>query len=114
MKQVNIDMEAEPKFTKIGDYWDEAMVDKVVELLHKYQDFSPTKFTDLKGIIGDLGIMKITLKVNAKPVKQRPYHLNPKYKEKVYLELDKMLVASIIEPVEESDWITPMVVQEKK
>ena len=73
-----------------------------------------TKFTDLKGIIGDLGVMKITLKPDMKPVKKRPYHLNLKYKEKVYVELDKMLVAGIIEPVEESDWVSPMVVQEKK
>jgi hypothetical protein len=74
----------------------------------------PTKITDLKGIIGDLGMMKITLKPDAKPVKQRPYRLNPKYKEKVRDELDKMLAARIIEPVEESDWVSPMVVQEKK
>ena len=46
-------------------------------------------------------MMKITLKPDAKPVKQRPYHLNPKYKEKVHIELDKMLTARIIELVEE-------------
>ena len=56
----------------------------------------------MKGIIGDLGVMKITLKPNVKPVKQRPYRLNSKYKEKVCEELDKMLAARIIEPVEES------------
>eukprot|EP00253_Pinus_taeda_P018710 PITA_18710 len=50
--------------------------------------------------------MKITLKPDAKPMKQRPYHLNPKYKERVYL--------GIIELVEESNWVSPMVVQEKK
>lgn len=54
--------------------------------------------------------MKITLKPNVKPVKQRPYRLNPKYKEKARLELDKMLAVGIIEPVEESDWVSPMVV----
>ena len=43
----------------------------------------------MKGIIGDL---------------------NLKYKEKVHLELDKMLMAGIIEPVEESDRVSPMVV----
>ena len=30
------------------------------------------------------------------------------------MELDKMLAAEIIEPVEESEWVSPMVVQEKK
>jgi len=58
--------------------------------------------------------MKITLKPDAKLVKQRPYRLNPKYKEKVCEELDKMLDASIIEPIEDSDWVRPMFVQEKK
>eukprot|EP00253_Pinus_taeda_P027541 PITA_27541 len=58
--------------------------------------------------------MKITLKLNVKSVKQRPYCLNPKYKEKIRIELDKMLAAGIIESVEESDWVSPMVVQEKK
>jgi len=43
-----------------------------------------------------------------------PYHLNSKYKEKVRLELDKMLEAGIIEPVEESDWVSPIVFREKK
>jgi hypothetical protein len=40
--------------------------------------------------------------------------LNPKYKEKVKIELDIMLEEGIIEPVEESEWIIPMVVQDKK
>lgn len=57
--------------------------------------------------------MKITLKPNMKPIKQRSYCLNPKYKEKVNLELNKMLEAGIIELVEEYDWVSPMVVQEK-
>jgi hypothetical protein len=32
----------------------------------------------------------------------------------VKIELDRMLEAGIIEPVEESEWISPMVVQDKK
>eukprot|EP00253_Pinus_taeda_P035509 PITA_35509 len=109
-RQVNIGTEAEPKFAKIGDYWDDATIDKVIELLCEYQDLFPTKFLDLKGIIGDLGFKKITLKLDAKPIKQRTYRLNPKYKEKVSLELDKMMAASIIELVEEFDWVSPIVV----
>eukprot|EP00253_Pinus_taeda_P008366 PITA_08366 len=77
---------------------------KVAKLLREYQDMFPTNFSNLKGIIAYLGVMKITLRLDAKPVKQRSYSLNPKCKEKVRLELDKMLAVSIIEPVEESDW----------
>ena len=99
-KQVNIGTEAKPKFVNTGDYWDDAAVDKVVELLREYEDLFPTKFMDLKEIIGDLGVMKITLKRDAELVKKRPYHLNPKYNQKVRLELYKMLAAGIIERVE--------------
>jgi hypothetical protein len=68
----------------------------------------------MKGIKGPMGEMKIPLKPDARPVKKRPYRLNPKYKEKVKIELDRMLEGGIIEPVEESEWINPMVVQDKK
>jgi hypothetical protein len=53
----------------------------------------------MKGIKGPMGEMRIPLKPYAKPVNQRPYRLNPKYKEKVKIELDRMLEAGIIEPV---------------
>jgi hypothetical protein len=68
----------------------------------------------MKGIKGPMGEMKIPLKQDARPMKQRPYQLNPKYKQKVKIELDRMLEARIIEPAEESEWIIPMVVQDKK
>jgi len=100
-------------FTKIWDHWDDAIVNKFFELIREYQDLFPTKFSYFKGIIEDLGVMNITLKPDMKPINQSPYRLNPKYKEKIPLELDKMLVAEIIEPVEEFDWVSPIVVQEK-
>ena len=86
----------------------------MVDFLKEYQDIFPTSFLEMKGIAGKLGEMKIRLKPDAKLVKKRPYRLNPKYKEKVKQELDKMLSARIIMPVEESEWINPMVVQDKK
>jgi hypothetical protein len=68
----------------------------------------------MKGIKGPMGEMRIPLKPYVNPIKQKPYKLNPKYKEKVNIELDRMLEVGIIEPVEESEWIIPMVVQDKK
>ncbi len=46
----------------------------------------------MKGILVDLGVMRIHLKEYAKPIKQHPYRLNPRYKEKVNKEFDKILV----------------------
>ena len=39
--------------------------------------------------------------------------MNPKYKERVKEKLDHMINARIIEPVEESEWISPIVIQDK-
>ncbi len=72
----------------------------IADLLHEYHDLYPTKFIEMKGIVGDLGVMRIPLKEDAKLVKQHPYRLNPCYKEKIKDEIDKMLVAGIIELVE--------------
>jgi hypothetical protein len=102
IKKVNIGTEETPKLANVGDYWDAATIDKIIELLHEYHDLFPTNFTDMKGIKGPMGEMRIPLKPDARPVKQRIYRLNPKYKEKVKIELDKMLEARLIEPMEES------------
>jgi hypothetical protein len=68
----------------------------------------------MKEITAELGKMKILLKPDAKTVRQRPYILNLKYKEKVKEELDQMIEDGIIEPIVEFEWIIPMVVQDKK
>ena len=74
----------------------------------------PTKYFEMKGIIADLGEMKIPLRPDAKLVEQRPYKLKPCYKEKFNVELDLMLEAGVMEPVDESKWIGPIVVEENK
>jgi hypothetical protein len=71
-------------------------------------------FTNMKGIKRPMGEIRIPLKLYAKPVKKIPYILNLKYKEKVKIELNRVLELGIIEHVEESEWIIPMVVQDNK
>jgi hypothetical protein len=68
----------------------------------------------MKGVVGELGEMKIPLRPDAILVRHKPYILNPIYKQKVKEELDRMLESEIIEHVEESKWNSPMLVQEKK
>jgi len=100
IKKVNIGTNATLKLASIGDYWDDKTIGQVVDLLQEYQDLFPIRFEDMKGILGDLGVMRIPLMEGGKLVKQRPYKLNPKYKEKVRKEMDKMLAAGIIDPIE--------------
>ena len=89
-------------------------MENITYLFHDFQDLFSTKFSEMKGILGYLGEMKISLKLDVKPVRQRPYCLNIGYKEWVKDDLHRMLDVGIIELVEESEWISPMVVQDKK
>ena len=46
------------------------MVGNITDLLREFKDIFPTKFFELKGIVGDLGEIRIPLNPNAKLVKQ--------------------------------------------
>ena len=45
-------------------------MEKIIDLLHEFQDLFPTKFSEIKGISGELDEMKIPLKPDVRPVKQ--------------------------------------------
>ena len=69
-------MTEEKKFATVGYYWGESTMAKITDFLHKFQYLFLTKFAEMKGILGDLGEMKILLNPNVNPVKQFPYRLN--------------------------------------
>lgn len=58
--------------------------------------------------------MKIELKPGSNIVRHRPYRLNPRVKEKVKKETDKILEARLIFALEEAEWVIPIVIQRKK
>lgn len=80
----------------LGDYWDEETTKEIFYLLQEYQDLFPASVAEVKGIKRDIGEMKMFLRPDAHPVKYIPYRLNPRVKEKVKKEIDKMLEAEII------------------
>ena len=69
VKKVNIGSLENPKFANIGDYWDEETITKITKFLNEYQDLFPTNFSEMKGIVNDLGEMKIPLQPHTKPSK---------------------------------------------
>jgi hypothetical protein len=70
LKKVNIGTVDHPKMASIGDYWDEQTVESITKLLHEYNDLFPTTFIDMKGIVGELGEMKIPLRPEARPIRK--------------------------------------------
>ena len=58
--------------------------------------------------------MKIDTKPDVRPMKKIPYKLAHKHKEIVKKEIDNILVAGIIYPIDQLEWASQMVVQPKK
>jgi ribosomal protein S17E len=54
----------------IGDYWSDKKTTKIVDLLHKYQDVFSRDYKDLKGLVQEMGEMKIDLIPGSKPIKK--------------------------------------------
>ena len=75
--KVNSEIEENPKFASVGDYQEEETMEKIIDLLHEFQDLFLINFSKMKGILSDLQEMKIPLKLDTKSVRQRPYCLNP-------------------------------------
>ena len=80
IKEINITKEGDPKMSRIGDYWSEQQTTEIVDLLKEYQDVFARDYKDLKGLIKEMGEMKIDLLSEAIPVKKRPYKLAHTYK----------------------------------
>jgi hypothetical protein len=79
-------------------------------MLREYEDLFPKTFSKIKGIKGDMGEIKIELKLGLNPVRHRTYRLNPRVKEKVKREIDKMLEYGLVFAVEEAEWVSPIVI----
>ena len=102
-KEVNISNDDQPKMARIGDYWDDDKMAEIVNLLKEFQDVFSQDYKELKGLVQEMGEMKIDIKLDARPIKKKPYKLAHKYKEIVKKEIDNMLAAWIIYPIDQSE-----------
>jgi hypothetical protein len=83
-------------------------------ILKVYSDVFAWAPTDLEGIPAKLGEHTIDLQEGAVSVRQRQYRLNPRYSLMVKEEIDQLLEAGFIYPVNNSEWVSPIVVVSKK
>jgi hypothetical protein len=83
-------------------------------ILKDYSDVFAWAPTDLEGIPAELGEHSIDLQEGAVPVRQCQYRLNPRYLLIVKEEIDRLLEVGFIYPVNNSEWVSPIVVVPKK
>ena len=113
-KEFDISNDERPKMAKFGENQREEQMTEIISLLKELQDIFAREYKYLKGIVNEMGEMKIYIKLDARPVKKRPYKLAHKYKEIVKKEIDNMLAVGIIYPIDQSEWESMIVVQPKK
>ena len=83
-------------------------------LLKEFLDVFAWIPLDLKGMTPELGEHHIDLMDDSVPLRQRQYRLNPRYSLMVKEEIDRLLEAGFIYPINNSEWMSPMVVVPKK
>ena len=77
---------------------------EIINLLKEFEDVFARDYKDLKGLVKEMGEMNIDIKLEARPIKKRPYKLAHKYKKIVKKEIDNMLTAGIIYPIDHLEW----------
>ncbi|GKF06941.1 hypothetical protein Tco_0037609 [Tanacetum coccineum] len=81
---------------------------KLISVLKKHKEAFAWKTTDIPGICPSFYKHKIQLLDNKKPVVQKQRRLNPNMQEVVKKEIMKLLDTSIIYPIADSPWISPI------
>jgi len=98
----------------IGDHLTEEESEKLRQLLKGYRDCFAWNYQDLKGISEEVVVHTIPLRVDAKPISQRPYRTNPKVALTIQEKLKKLLGVGFIYKIEHFDWASLIVCVPKK
>ena len=72
----------------------------IVALLTEFKDVFVWTYTDMKGVPAEVVTHSLPMRADAHPIQQRPRPMNPNYAQQVKEEIDKMLGADIIYPIE--------------
>ncbi|KAL2610727.1 hypothetical protein R1flu_029300 [Riccia fluitans] len=112
--EVNVGTEDRPKVIRIGATLSPQERQQYVNLLGEFEDVVADDYRDMKGIPPEIAEHRIGLLPNTRPLRSQCYRLNPNYAERVKKELDKLLEAQFIYPVETPAWLSPIVVVPKK
>ncbi len=106
--------EVEERLSKIqlGPYLQPEERKQYEDLLRKYIHLFAFSYKDLREVTMEQH--KIELLPNAKSIRTNQGRWNPRYMAMVKEELDKLLEAGFIKPMETTEWVSPVVLTLKK
>ena len=114
-KQMKVKMKtAEVRQMRMGAQLPDEEIGSYKELIGKFSDVFAWSYHDLKGIPSDMVEHRIPLIPGARLIRQKERRMNPRLQLLVKTELERLLKAGFIWPVEITDWVSPMVLVMKK
>ena len=85
---------------------------RYLEILSRFPNLFITSYEEIRGFKGEK--LKIELKEGARPIRQKLRRLGQEQMQALKEEVDKLLHAGFITPVNTTDWVSPVVVTPKK
>ena len=96
LEDVNLGSSDEPRLVKISKDLAISNRSTLITLLMEYQDVFTWSYSDMKGLDPQYYQHQIHLHMDARPVQQRHYRMNPNYAAQVKEEIDKLLRVGFI------------------
>lgn len=103
-----------PRKIKVGIQLTSLELELYKTLVMEYRDIFAWSYKDLRGIPPEVVQHRIPLIPGVLPIRQKERRMNPQLQLIVKAELEKLLQAGFIKPVEITDWVSPMVIVKKK
>ena len=114
LKLLNLGIADDPKLVKLNANLNPQLTTDATSLFLEYQDVFAFSYEDLRGILEHIATHCIELDTTISPCHQARYRMNPNYAKAVKEDLEKLLKASFIKPVDHATWLSPIVVVPKK
>ena len=114
-KQVKVKTKTgEVKQMRMGAQLSNENVESYKQLIGEFSDVFAWSYHDLKGIPPEMVEHKIPLIPGARSICQKERRMNLRLQLLVKAELERLLKAGFIRPVEITDWMSPMILVRKK
>ena len=99
---------------KMGSKLEEKKIKEYSDLVDEFSDTFAWSYDELKGIPREVVKHRISLISCARPIRQKEREMNLQLQLLVRAELERLLKAVFIKPVEITDWVSSMVLVKKK
>lgn len=111
---VNVDTPTDPKLLKLNENLSLGLRQTVESLFREFIDVFTFSYEDLHGIPEHKAIHRIDLNLLISSSHEVRYRINPNYAKAVKDDLERLLSAEFIAPLDQASWLSPTIVVPKK